>query len=80
MEQFFPAPGNPQPPVPFGSLGSLTMSIVHNPKGGPPDAEPCTRCKKGICKAVECGLEIKLCKEGEEESPPCKDGEWVDNE
>lgn len=78
MEQFFPAPK---------PVGTLTMSIHHQPLGPPgptgrgpsppPDAEPCGRCRKGICTAVECGLTIKLCGHDPEE-PPCVDGEWIE--
>lgn len=69
IEQLFPTPGS----------GTLTMRIFHKPAGANADAEPCTRCREGICKAVKCGLTIKLCdSDGKEQTPPCnkKTGEW----
>jgi Domain of unknown function (DUF4150) len=58
------------------ALGTLKMNIYHKPAGEDADAEPCGRCKTGICQAVACGLEITLCENGNEKKPPCKDGEW----
>jgi Domain of unknown function (DUF4150) len=68
IEQLFPTPGS----------GTLRMSIFHKPAGANADSEPCTRCRKGICTAVKCGLTIKLCeRDGTERKPPCnKNGEW----
>lgn len=78
--------GGPNPtsgPAPSGgpgSLGTLKMKTFHQPE--PPaqaDAMPCEHCKRGICKAADCGLEIILCNDknqpvnaGEE---LCKDGQ-----
>jgi hypothetical protein len=58
--------------------GSITMSINWKPAGERRFKRgPCKSCKKGICKAVQCKLEIKLCKNGKAETPPCKNGRWV---
>jgi len=77
MESFFPG-GE------ASDAGSLTMKIYHK-SGETVDAMPCGSCKTAICKAKECGLDIKLCnKANEPVTPPCTSGEaqsdqtWVD--
>jgi hypothetical protein len=72
IEQIFTAAGNPTVAGVAGSLGSLVMSIFHCPGGNvPADNIPCPRCATGICKAIECGLDIKICDEGEPTEPNC---------
>ena len=61
LEQFFPAPGS----------GTLTMSISWKNAAGQVRPDACTRCHKGICTAIGCGLNILLCKEGKPEKPKC---------
>ena len=70
IELIFSAAGSSVPRSP-GSLGTLTMKINHQ-ESIPPDAMPCDSCKRTICTAVACGLEIKLCnKENVPVDPPC---------
>lgn len=69
IEQIFEAAGNPTAPTP---LGSLVMNIFHVPGGNPAppgDNIPCPRCHHGICKAIECGLDIKVCSAGTPSQP-----------
>jgi hypothetical protein len=51
---------------PPGSRGTLTMAIDHEFKNDAGDIEvdnnPCPDCHNIICKAVECGLNVVLCK------------------
>lgn len=59
-----------------GSLGTLKMSIDHEFRDSKgkirTDNEPCDACQKTICKAVECGLKIILCKgDPPKEKPGC---------
>jgi hypothetical protein len=60
------SPG-PAPSGPPGSLGTLRMKTHHQTGPGQFDAMPCPTCKRGICEAVACGLEILLCNDKNEE-------------
>lgn len=60
--------------------GSITMSISWKPAGKKRFRRgPCRSCQKGICKTLNanCGVDIKICKDGKAETPPCKNGRWV---
>lgn len=69
-----------EPLFPNGQLipggGSLLMKTHHQTSPQNADAMPCETCRPAICKAVMCGLDIKLCNDKNEPvDPPCKDGE-----
>jgi hypothetical protein len=50
-----------------GSLGSLRMKTHHQMAPGNANAMPCETCRPAICKAVQCGLEILLCNDKNED-------------
>src|SRR6185295_10491412 len=52
-----------------GGLGFLRMNIVRQARRRPADQWVCDSCQDVICSAVECGLDIALCEDGEEISP-----------
>jgi hypothetical protein len=58
-----------------GGAGSLLMKTHHQESASVADAMPCSTCRPAICKAVECGLDIKLCnKDNQPVDPPCENG------
>jgi hypothetical protein len=61
IEHLFPTPGS----------GTLTMSISWKNLFGQVRPDPCPRCHKGIFKAIGCGLNIILYKDGKPESYKC---------
>jgi hypothetical protein len=61
-------------------LGTLTLNILWAPSGGGTFQEPCGGCRNLICEAEDCGLEIKICVNGEPEDPPCENGQWTSQE
>jgi hypothetical protein len=70
IEPFF-APGGPGP-----GGATLLMKTHHQTSPGNADAMPCDTCRPAICKAVACGLNIKLCNDKNEPvDPACKNGE-----
>jgi hypothetical protein len=59
--------------MPPGPLGSLTLSIKWKPSGSLETLDkPCPSCKNLMCQAIECGLDIKICKEGAKKPEPPK--------
>ena len=54
-----------------GTLGSLTLNIEWKPSGGGTKNEPCPNCKPMICEAKDCGLDIKICRDGKPTEPEC---------
>lgn len=81
IEQVFDAAKQLNLPMPAapGSLGTLTMNIQWRPTGETDISDqPCSSCKSGICAAVSCGLEIRLCEDGAPTKPPCKNGKWAE--
>jgi hypothetical protein len=74
IEQVFDATRQAGVPTsgPPGSLGTLTMNIHWRPTGETKaKSDPCPNCKKGICEAVACGLDIVICKNGKPTEPDC---------
>jgi len=61
-----------------GGLGNLTLNIEWNPGGGGTFQEPCGGCQNLICEAKGCGLDIRICANGEPKDPPCENGQWTD--
>jgi hypothetical protein len=67
IEQHFGGGGGPG--------GKLLMKIHHQVSPTNVDAMPCDSCKRAICLAVACGLDIRLCnKDNEPVKPPCQNG------
>jgi hypothetical protein len=67
-------------PCPAPGLGTLTLNVTWAPSGGGTYQEPCGGCRNLVCEAQACGLEIKICVNGESKDPPCKDGKWTGTE
>jgi hypothetical protein len=44
--------------------GTILMSISHPAPNPPPyyDANPCSSCRRSICEAEECGIEVRICR------------------
>lgn len=63
--------------MPPGPVGSLKLSINY-PHSDPKQANlPCSQCKKLICEAQACGLDVTICDGKEEKRPKCsEDGKW----
>lgn len=63
--------------MPPGPAGSLMLSINYPHKDPSKANLPCPQCKKLICEAKACGLEITICKDGEQKTPQCSSsGKW----
>ena len=58
-------------PGALGSLGSLTLNIEWHPSGGGTSNQPCGGCHNMICEARDCGLDIKICENGQAVAPQC---------
>jgi hypothetical protein len=57
--------------MPPGPVGSMTLSIKWKPSGTRDTLDkPCPSCKGLICQAIECGLDIQICKAGAKEPAP----------
>jgi hypothetical protein len=52
------------PEMAAGKGGMIKLSTVHSPG----DAAPCLSCRRAICEAETCGIEVWLCKS--EKTPP----------
>jgi hypothetical protein len=58
--------------MPPGPVGSLTLSIKWKPSGTRLNRDdPCPSCEDLVCQAKECGLDIKICKDGKKTTPKC---------
>jgi Toxin PAAR-like domain len=56
--------------------GTMLMKTHHQTSKTQADAMPCETCRPAICAAVQCGLDIKLCNnDNEEVDPPCQNGQ-----
>lgn len=60
-EIFSMAPGAKGGP---GSMGSLVMRIAWQQRNGRIKRKPCRDCRKLICQAEKCGLEVLICTDG----------------
>jgi Toxin PAAR-like domain len=85
-EEVFTAASNtpgvsmPMAPIAAPGLGTLTLNVTWAPSEGGTFQEPCGGCRNLICEAQACGLEIKICVNGDAQDPPCEDGKWTGDE
>lgn len=61
-------------PMPPGPIGKLKLSINYPNPDSKQANKPCPQCKKLICEAKICGLDVTICDGENEKEPDCSEG------